>query len=150
MQLIRTIKKSVRKKSSVKTHTIQKPVNRLTTQASRLVSTWQEPPPESISEETLKSVRKFPSAKDYTRQRPVNQPAMQTNRTVSTRHEPPPKGTSEQTIVIIVSNFSSPKNEPVLAEIYAIKLQYNQKLITVRTNNVKHFLRYLAQKVPWF
>ena len=92
------------------------------------------------------SVRKFPSAKDRTTQKP----AMQTNWAVSTQHEPPPKGISEHTLVLIVSKYSSPKNEPDLAVIYTIKLQYKQKLINVRTHNVKRFLGNLTQNMPWF
>ena len=69
---------------------------------------------------------------------------------LTNRHEPPPNGISEQTIVIIVSKYSSTKIEPALADIYAIKLQYNQKLIHVKNNNVKDFLQYLAQKVLRF
>ena len=139
MKLIRTIKKSIWKKLSVETHTIQKPVNQFTTQANRLAPTRQEPPLKDILEQALKSVRKFPSAKDHIIQKLVNQPTMQTNRPFSTQHEPPPRGISEKTIVIIVSKFSSPKTEPVLDDIYAIKLQYKQKLINVRTNYLKHF-----------
>ena len=57
---------------------------------------------------------------------------------------------SKQIIVLIVSKFLTPKNEPVLADIYGIKLQYKQKLINIWTLNVKHCLQYLAEKVPWF
>ena len=66
------------------------------------------------------------------------------------------QGISKQTIAIIPSKFSRPKNKLVLADIYAIKekakvkQRYNQKLINVRTHNVKHFLRHLTQKMPWF
>lgn len=49
---------------------------------------------------------------------------------------------SEETILIIVFKFSGPKTEPVLAKIYVIKLQYMQKVINARTNNVKRFLQY--------
>ena len=52
---------------------------------------------------------------------------MQTNGPVSTRHEPSPRAFYKKTMAIIVSKFLSPKNDPVLREIYAIKLQYNQK-----------------------
>ena len=45
-------------------------------------------------------------------------------------------------LVIIVSKYSRPKNELVLADIYAIKFLYKQKLINVKTHNVKQFLRY--------
>ena len=66
------------------------------------------------------------------------------------------QGISKQNIVIIASKFSHPKNKLVLADIYAIKQKgkvkqkYNQKLINVRTHNVKRFLRHLTQKMPWF
>ena len=66
------------------------------------------------------------------------------------------QGISKQTIAVIVSKFSRPENKPVLVDIYAIKpkakveQQYKQKLINVRTRNVKHFLQHLAQKIPCF
>ena len=66
------------------------------------------------------------------------------------------QGISEHTIAMIASKFSRPKNKLVLADIYAIKQKaktkqrYSQKLINVRTHNVKHFFRHLTQKMPWF
>ena len=66
------------------------------------------------------------------------------------------QGISKQTIAMIASKFSRPKNKLVLADIYAIKQKakteqrFSQKLINVRTHNVKHFFRHLTQKMPWF
>ena len=66
------------------------------------------------------------------------------------------QGISKQTIAIIASKFSRPKNKLVLADMYAIKQKakvkqrYKRELINVRTHNVKHFLRHLSQKMPWF
>ena len=66
------------------------------------------------------------------------------------------QGISKQTITIITSKFSRPKNKLVLADIYAIKQKgkvkqkYIQKLINVRTHNVKRFLGNLTQNMPWF
>ena len=142
MKLIETIKKSLWKKLSVKSHAIQKPVNYLQCQpiGNRKVFRSRHYSPFENS----------PFLTDRIIQKPINRHAKQTNCLASTRHEPIPKCISEQTIVIIISKFSSPKNEPALFEIYVIKLQYKQKLINVRINNMKHFLRYLAQKVSWF
>ena len=46
--------------------------------------------------------------------------------------------------MIMVIKITVTMKEPLLADIYAIKLLYKLKLINVRTHNVKHYLQYLV------
>ena len=124
MKLIRTIKKSVLKKTLSKSpyHTeTSKPINNAN-QSTGLHTARASTERHFRTDIIIRSNVLLSKRSHHTEARQLA--AMQTNRPVSTRHEPQTKGVSEQTIVIIVSKCLSPKNKPVSTDIYAIKLQF--------------------------